>query len=504
MRVRSPPLADPDMSEPLADELSVYLRCARDELLLDTSLEQDPFRPHRARRIAAALTHLIARSEVLGEVEAALEPKVDVLLEDAISRSRALGAQERREASDPESGAPAWTRVARLVDSLSKMAPQSPAAADACHSLICRIRELEESRLSLTQTAMNDLAAADARRLASRSSELPPLTAEEAASFLRTSFASHPGITLKNFSQSKGVNSKENYQFEIIGLEDAPVPAILRRDRNFEIVPTSASREFELLNELRARGLPVAHCLAVQYDDAAPLRRPSLLMVRAAGSPLRKVDAKTLARIDPKLATPDLILQLADPLARLHSTRTEGLPLPGLTGSGSNRARFLALLADYHQRLHRFQREPFPIFEAAFAFLYANAHLIDDRVVLVHADYDLRNVLFDKRRLSVILDFELAHLGHPAEDLGYLRNDIEPLMPWSDFLAAYQAAGGPSVADELVRYFQIWAWAFRGSCNVTAFSGYRGGVHGDVFLGTLSFVETLHVQRRLIEMLPRT
>ena len=486
------------MPERLADELSVYLRCARDELLLDTTLEQDPFRPHRARRVAAALTHLIARSEVLGEVEAALEPKVDALLHDAIARSRSIGAAE-----DAEEGAAAWTRLARMVDTLSKLAPQSPAAAAACHWLICRIRALEEMRLSLTEAAMNDLAAADDRRIGWRGNELPPLTAEEAAQFLRASFPSHPAIALRNFSQSKGVNSKENYQFEILGLGEQPVPAILRRDRNFEIVPTSASREFDLLNELRARGMPVAHCLAVQYDDAPPLHRPSLLMVRAAGSPLRKVDAKTLARIDPKLATPDLILQLAAPLARLHLTKVEGLPLPGVTGTGSNRARFVALLADYHQRLHRFQREPFPIIDAAFAYLYANADLIDDRVTLVHADYDLRNVLFHDRCLSVILDFELAHLGHPAEDLGYLRNDIERLMPWTEFLAAYEAAGGASVSDELIRYFQIWAWAFRGSCNVTAFSGYRSGVHGDVFLGTLCFIETQYVQQRLSEMLPK-
>jgi aminoglycoside phosphotransferase (APT) family kinase protein len=489
------------MAEPLADELSVYLRCARDELLLDTTLEQDPFKPHRARRIAAALTHLIARSEVLGEVEAALQPKVDALLKDSILRLQSIGVAEPLGSADGAGGAPAWTRLGRIVEVLSKSAPQS-AAATACHWLIGRIRELEEWRLSMTQTAMHDLAAADARRSASRSSELAPLTPEQATEFLRASFPSHPAIALKNFSQSKGVNSKENYQFDIVGLEDQPVPAILRRDRNFEIVPTSASREFDLLNELRRRGLPVAHCLAVQYDDAAPLYRPSLLMVRSAGSALRKVDAKTLARIDPKLVTPDLILQLAAPLARLHSTATEGLPLPGLTGTGSNRARFVSLLTDYHQRLHRFQRESFPIFEAAFAYLYANSHLIDDRVTLVHGDYDLRNVLFDERRLSVILDFELAHLGHPAEDLGYLRNDIEALMPWRDFLAAYQAAGGASIADELVRYFQIWAWAFRASCNVTAFSGYRSGVHGDVFLGTLSFIETLHVQHRLVEMLP--
>ena len=319
------------MPEPLADELSVFLRCARDELLLDTTLEQDPFKPHSraARGGGAQLSD--RRSEVLGEVEAALEPRVDALLRDAIVRgsgpaARRAGAQAAGaggqaagaggQAAGAESGVPAWTRLGQLVDSLSKMAPALPAAADTCHWLICRIRELEELRLSLTQTAMNDLAAADNRRLASRSSELKPLTADEVTAFLRSSFPSNPAIGLKNFAQSKGVNSKENYQFDILGLSEEPVPAILRRDRNFEIVPTSASREFELLNELRHRGLPVAHCLAVQYDDAPPLLRPSLLMVRAPGSPLRKLDPKTLARIDPKLVTPDLILQLAAPLAQ--------------------------------------------------------------------------------------------------------------------------------------------------------------------------------------------
>lgn len=493
------------MAEPLADELSVYLRCARDELLLDTPLDLDPFKPHRTRRIAAALNYLIARTEIFDTIDAAMEPRIRDLICQGAARLRALDADSSANVPDSDASAATAAQLAQMMDTFAKLAVHSPEAAKECRWLIGGIRGIEELRQRLERSAMSDLAARDAAQLASRSSELPPLTAEEVTQSLRGYFPSHPGITLTDFSQVKGVNSKENYRFDILGLEEQPVPAILRRDRNFEIVPTSASHEFGLLNQLHARGMPVARCLAVQYDDAPPLRRPSLLMVRAPGSPLRKVDPKTLARIDPKVVTPDLILQLAAPLAQLHATGIQGLNLPRRSNAGSNREQFLALAADYHARLHRFQREPFPLFEAAFAFLYANLHLIDDRPpTLVHGDYDLRNVLFAERRLTVVLDFELAHLGHPAEDLGYLRNDIELLMPWPEFLAAYYAAGGKPVSDELVRYFQIWAWAFRGACNVTAFSGYRGGVHGDVFLGTLSFIETQHVKQRLIEMLPQS
>ena len=197
-----------------------------------------------------------------------------------------------------------------------------------------------------------------------------------------------------------------------------------------------------------------------------------------------------------------MLLQLAATLARLHATPIAGLTLPVEGQGGDSRERFLEILDHYHDQLHRVQREAFPILEAAFAWLYANASLIDRVTTLVHGDYDLRNVLFEGGRLTAVLDFELAHLGHPAEDLGYLRKDIESMIPWPQFMAAYTAAGGPHAADDLVLYFQIWAYAFHGTCNVTAFSGYRNGVHTDVFLGTLCFVEFEHIQKRLVELLP--
>lgn len=484
------------MPEALHDEMAIFLRCAREELLHDVAPALDPMKPHRARRVAAGLSHLIARSEALAEVEETLAPQVLALGASIEATLKQFDRQLPRELRDP------LQRVAAGMHELASVARDSRAAAEGIAPLISAVRDLHALRARSVAASVQELERRDAERWALRATELPALTAEDVAQFLRRSFPEHREIAIRDFVQPRGVYSKENYRFDIVGLKPDPVSAILRRDRNFEIVPTSAAREFELLNQLYTRGLPVARCLAVQYDDAPPLRRPSLLMERIPGSTPSRFDPKSTARLSPDSVTLDMLLQLAATLARLHATPIVGLSLPVKGRGSSSRERFLEILDYYHQQLQRAQREPFPILEASFAWLYANASLIDDVTTLVHADYDLRNVLFEKGRLTAVLDFELAHLGHPAEDLGYLRKDIESVIPWSQFLGAYVDAGGTQVADELVLYFQVWAYAFHGTCNVTAFSGYRNGVHSDVFLGTLCFIEFEHIQRRLTELLP--
>jgi aminoglycoside phosphotransferase len=484
------------MPEALHDEMAIFLRCAREELLHEVAPDLDPMKPHRARRVAAGLSHLIARSEVLVQVEETLAPRVLALGAWIEATLKKYDRQLSTDLCDP------LQRVAAGMHELASVARHSGVAAEEVEPLIRAVRDLQVSRARSVAAAVRELDRRDEERRALRATELPALTEEDVTQFLRRSFPEHREIAIRDFVQPRGVYSKENYRFDIVGLGPKPVSAILRRDRNFEIVPTSAAREFELLNQLHARGLPVARCLAVQYNDTPPLRRPSLLMERVPGSTPSRFDPKSTARLSPDAVTPEMLLQLAATLARLHATPVAGLSLP-VKGHGRNsRERFLEILDHYHQQLQRAQREPFPILEASFAWLYANASLIDDVTTLVHADYDLRNVLFDAGRLTAVLDFELAHLGHPAEDLGYLRKDIEGMIPWSQFLGAYVDAGGSRLADELVMYFQVWAYAFHGTCNVTAFSGYRSGVHSDVFLGTLCFIEFEHIQRRLTELLP--
>jgi len=99
--------------------------------------------------------------------------------------------------------------------------------------------------------------------------------------------------------------------------------------------------------------------------------------------------------------------------------------------------------------LHRTVGDALPAFE--FALRWLKAHLppaVPPRVV--HGDFRNGNLIVDERGLVAVLDWEMAHLGDPLEDLAWLC-----LRPWR-FGQGARAVGGFGERAELyeryVRY----------------------------------------------------
>jgi aminoglycoside phosphotransferase (APT) family kinase protein len=66
--------------------------------------------------------------------------------------------------------------------------------------------------------------------------------------------------------------------------------------------------------------------------------------------------------------------------------------------------------------------EPIDAMEQLIGWIGGHLPPDDDRVSLVHGDFRLDNVIFEQNRPQAlaVLDWELATLGHPFADLGYL------------------------------------------------------------------------------------
>jgi Ser/Thr protein kinase RdoA (MazF antagonist) len=83
------------------------------------------------------------------------------------------------------------------------------------------------------------------------------------------------------------------------------------------------------------------------------------------------------------------------------------------------------------------------------------------RRVLVHSDFNAKNLLVDPGSLEVtgLLDWEYAHAGHPFTDLGnLLRFERDPILT-DGVLAAYTArrGGRADAALALARAADLWA-----------------------------------------------
>ena len=99
-----------------------------------------------------------------------------------------------------------------------------------------------------------------------------------------------------------------------------------------------------------------------------------------------------------------------------------------------------------------------PFLRACFAWLRLHVPAVDGPPSLVQGDTGPGNFLHDGEHLTALLDFELAHLGDPMEDLAWIgtRNSQDPVPDFDALLAAYEHAGG-HVDRARIRYHFVFA-----------------------------------------------
>ncbi|MBL1437878.1 MAG: phosphotransferase family protein [Rhodobacteraceae bacterium] len=180
----------------------------------------------------------------------------------------------------------------------------------------------------------------------------------------------------------------------------------------------AVDREFRVLRALHAEGLPVPEVF-VLCDDRAVSETMFYLMAFSEGENYG----------DPRL--PDSMPegrravydQMNKGLAAVHSV---DLAKAGLLDYGPPGSYFERQLSRWSKQYEASATEAIPAMGALISWLGSHMPPDDGTVTLVHGDWRIDNLLFDKKTnaLTAILDWELSTLGHPLADLG------AQLMQW--------------------------------------------------------------------------
>ncbi len=201
-------------------------------------------------------------------------------------------------------------------------------------------------------------------------------------------------------------------------------------------------------------GLPVADVVAVLTPEDG--LGEGFVMARVAGEAL----APRWLR-DPGFAGARAALtgQCAQVLATLHH-----IPLGEVAGLALPAGRIDAARLRMFDHYRSFGVDS-PVFDLAFAWL---AERCGDGApaAIVHGDFRSGNFIIDENGLAAVLDWELAHLGEGAEDLGWLCANAWRFGHWQrpvggfgerDALyAAYAEAGGAVVDRHRAHMWEVW------------------------------------------------
>jgi aminoglycoside phosphotransferase (APT) family kinase protein len=238
---------------------------------------------------------------------------------------------------------------------------------------------------------------------------------------------------------------------------------VLRRDPRGSVSLVPLRDEFALVSRAAEAEIAVPGPLAYE-PDGGRFGSPGLLMEHVPGT---SVAPRVLRRPEFEVARERLPGQLAEALARIHAIDPATLDgaLPAPSGDPA-----LDQLSEWERQLDEIG-EPLPGVELGLRWLRANAP-DPAETRLVHGDFRLGNFIVDEEGLAAVIDWELAHLGDPAEDIGWIcirswrfGNDDLPVAGvggLDDFVSAYEAAGGSTVDRDRVRYWEAFGnvkWA---------------------------------------------
>ncbi len=298
-----------------------------------------------------------------------------------------------------------------------------------------------------------------------------------------------PISRIEGLKRVSGGASRETWLFDAAGDDGVRDELVLRRDPGAHGGATDRATEYALLAATAAAGVAVP----------APVELLEPTDGLGTGFVMQRIEGETIPRRilrDDEFATarPLLARQCGTVAAAIHAVDIGTLPELALLDVPAQIDQYRALLDTLG--------EPHPALELGLRWLEEHRPPPAAEPTLVHGDLRNGNLVVGPEGVRAVLDWELAHLGDPAEDLGWLcvrswrfGNDNRVVGGFGDLnelLAGYHAAGGPKTTAEVVHY-----WMTFGTLKWGAMTVLQAFAH---LQGTVRSVELATLGRRVVEM----
>lgn len=277
-----------------------------------------------------------------------------------------------------------------------------------------------------------------------------------------------PGCTgLVKAERLSGGASQETYRITI-ATRDGERTVCMRRAPgggmeipDDERINPGLAVEAQLMRCAREAGVPepeVFHVL--QEEDGLG---EGFLMEWLEGEALgaRIARSPELADVRPKLA-----YECGQVLARIHAIDVQAAELDDKLQTQTPEQFVRQMLERYH-----FLNTPQPMID--FAGRWLLDHLPENpRLTLVHNDFRNGNFMVDGNGIKAVLDWEVAHIGDPMRDLGWIctnswrfgvtEKPVGGFGEYEDLFAGYEAESGIAVDPAHVKFWEVFGsfwWA---------------------------------------------
>lgn len=286
-------------------------------------------------------------------------------------------------------------------------------------------------------------------------------------------------VAVKSCKQLTAGASQETYRLEL-ETSDGDVLMALRRQPPGQLavageaLAIGAAEEAELFNLARAAHVPSPEIVySLQPNDDLG---EGFLMEWLEGETLgqRIVRGEEYAKVRTTLAA-----ECGTQLARIHAIDLSDSRLKDALPKQKP-----AELIEQSYLIYQSLAVPMPMIEFTANWLRNNIPS-ESRSCLVHGDFRNGNLMINANGLNAVLDWELAHIGDPVRDLGWLCVNswrfgqadkvVGGFGEIDELLDAYRAESGVEVRREDVLFWQVFGSYWWSVATLLMAQGWRSG-----------------------------
>jgi len=266
-------------------------------------------------------------------------------------------------------------------------------------------------------------------------------------------------ISLLSFERIFGGASRETYKIRIKDQFNNEEKLILRRTQESSLIETSQSTEYLAYSAYQDTSVPVPLMIDINEDQEI-LGAPFMLMQQLDGVAASPFTPNVYSPHEQKLGEQfwSILGEIAkkdiadDFINQFDNTEANPCWKKELD-------KWVGVIREDSISVE-------PILEAGIRKLYGNAPKESKKKSLVHGDYRNGNFLFLEDRITGILDWEMAHIGEPLEDLAWA---LSPIWSWQDkekpayliarqeALSIWEKASGLVIDENDLKWWELFA-----------------------------------------------
>jgi len=274
-------------------------------------------------------------------------------------------------------------------------------------------------------------------------------------------------VQIAGWKRVFGGNARHAYAFDATWPDGHSVPCMMLRQIAAKHVDSDTAAEYAVLRAMNGANVRAPAAIALDADGSVT-GAPSIVLQRIEGE----------AGAVPFLKQPDFAVgrALTEDLARATADLHRYDWKAGGLDAGETDP-VLAQIAYWDSNFRKSRLEPHPVLAWLFAWLRRHAPQ-PERLALVHGDLRPGNFLYQGDQVTALLDWEMAHVGDPAEDVAWIYRALwspERFAPIEQFLDAHAQQAGFAIPRRSVTFYRIFSEAKFASISLAASHSFASG-----------------------------